>query len=375
MPAKEHDSVAQSPSSGSCSVAVDTHSGSEDNQLPIQTPVLQRSSLMPSAYAPITSRTHTSSASASNPTTQSSSNATLESAQASAVGRGVQLDDQADEGPDESGFVNSESTIALARSAYAVAVAAAATTAAARPNYSERFDHGCRFFLLGPQSLAVLYNDEVMLSSSLRQLFSTISNKLHVNHLQVIIFQMPDANPPVQDCRVQQSHDDTYLEGVKRILFHTFVTTYKKDPHIPLFRIIVRASQESLPAVIVPQPQPHPQPQPQPRLISLRFQVDGRGAVSQRFPISNLMSRNNVDFFSWFASQSGHWGKPGPNTLKFSLKDTIPEPLTNTITRGNEEHFRYMKNDILPMYQATAGMVPGLSEFAVLVTVPCWQTI
>jgi hypothetical protein len=113
-------------------------------------------------------------------------------------------------------------------------------------------------------------------------------------------------------------------------------------------------------------------PTPLPAVV-IRIQVNGYGGVSVPYPKTVLAPKvKNAEFFAWFANQTGRSGPTGPTELTFSFKDMIPTPKNNVITRGNEEHFEYMKRDIKPMCQRAVANMPGLSEFAILVTVPGW---
>jgi hypothetical protein len=120
-------------------------------------------------------------------------------------------------------------------------------------------------------------------------------------------------------------------------------------------RVVTNINSPLLPAVVV------------------RIQVNKHGSVSEPFPKTVLAPKvTNAEFFAWFAKQTGYGGPIGPAELSFSFKDVVPAPKNNVITRGNEEHFEYMKRDIRSMCELTTAKIPGLSEFAILVTVPGW---
>jgi hypothetical protein len=107
--------------------------------------------------------------------------------------------------------------------------------------------------------------------------------------------------------------------------------------------------------------------------VVVRIQVNGCGGVSVPYPKAVLAPKvKNAEFFAWFANQTGRSSPTGPTELTFSFKDVVPTPKNNVIARGNEEHFEYMKRDIKPMYELAVANMPGLSEFAILVTVPGW---
>ena len=54
----------------------------------------------------------------------------------------------------------------------------------------------------------------------------------------------------------------------------------------------------------------------------------------------------------------------------FLFKDTFLILKLNSILRGNKEHFKYIKNDIKPIGEKAANIMPGLSKFMILVIAP-----
>ncbi len=107
--------------------------------------------------------------------------------------------------------------------------------------------------------------------------------------------------------------------------------------------------------------------------IVIRVQIDSTGKFSPPFPKSVLRPKiTTTEFFSWFASQSHHSPPSGPEYLKFTLKDAMPEPRATGIVRGNEDHFNYMRKDIKAQSEKAKEFMPELKEFVVLVTVPGW---
>lgn len=108
--------------------------------------------------------------------------------------------------------------------------------------------------------------------------------------------------------------------------------------------------------------------------ITVRIQVNGIGSFSKPFPKIVLAPKvKNVEFFAWFAEQTGCDAPIGPSELCFSFKDVVHAPKNNIIARGNEEYFEYMKRDIQPMCELSSAMIPGMFEFKIMVTVPGWE--
>ncbi|KUJ24456.1 uncharacterized protein LY89DRAFT_22956 [Mollisia scopiformis] len=140
------------------------------------------------------------------------------------------------------------------------------------------------------------------------------------------------------------------------------------------------------------QPEPPPQPPPFPSEnhsqlqrpstasdvdIIIRLQMDGSGKYSPAFDKSVLRPNRitTIEFFSWFASQSGHCPPQGPPYLKFTFKDAMPAPTSTEIVRGNEDHFNYMRKDIKIQCEKAKKYMADVKEFVILVTVPGWNTI
>jgi len=108
-------------------------------------------------------------------------------------------------------------------------------------------------------------------------------------------------------------------------------------------------------------------------LVIIRIQVSACGSMSNPYRLAILGPEvKNVEFFAWFARQTGYGGPNGPAELTFRFRDALPLPKNNVIPRGNEEYFEYMKRDIKPMCGRAAVCMPGLAEFMILVTVPGW---
>lgn len=79
-----------------------------------------------------------------------------------------------------------------------------------------------------------------------------------------------------------------------------------------------------------------------------------------------------MDFFIWFARSTGYAHPSGPAELKFILKDALPESRSARIKRGDEVNFQFLKEDIKPHFERAKALMPELTEFAILVTVPGW---
>ena len=107
--------------------------------------------------------------------------------------------------------------------------------------------------------------------------------------------------------------------------------------------------------------------------LAVRVQKDARGKFSRRYNSAVLNLRTtNVEFFAWFANQTGHAAPSGPPALKFTFKDAMPTPKSSVIEWGDEKHFECMKLDIEPQCDLVAAYMPEVFEFAILVTAPGW---
>jgi hypothetical protein len=107
--------------------------------------------------------------------------------------------------------------------------------------------------------------------------------------------------------------------------------------------------------------------------IAVRVQTDGAGKVST--PYSNWVLGREVtttDFFAWFARQTGRGGSEGPPSLRFTFKDAMPAPTSNTIAQANENHFNLLKRDLKTQFEKAKEFVPNMKEFLVVVTDPGW---
>jgi hypothetical protein len=107
--------------------------------------------------------------------------------------------------------------------------------------------------------------------------------------------------------------------------------------------------------------------------IIVRLQVDGSGKFSTPFDKSVLRPKvTTTEFFAWFATQTRRNGPHSPPCLKFTFKDAMPSPKATEVSRGNEDHFNYMRMDIKAQCEKARMYMPDLKEFVVLVTVPNW---
>lgn len=107
--------------------------------------------------------------------------------------------------------------------------------------------------------------------------------------------------------------------------------------------------------------------------VAVRIQIDARGKFSRRYNSAVLnLQTTNVEFFAWFASQTGYAAPSGPPALRFTFKDAMPTPKSSDIELGNEERFGLMKLDIKAQCELAAAYMPELFEFAILITASDW---
>jgi len=107
--------------------------------------------------------------------------------------------------------------------------------------------------------------------------------------------------------------------------------------------------------------------------IVVRLQMDGAGKFSAPFDKSVIRPKvNTTEFFSWFSTQTRRGDSQGPPCLKFTFKDAMPIPKATEVSRGNEDHFDYMRKDIKAQCERAKAYMPDMKEFVVLVTVPGW---
>lgn len=105
--------------------------------------------------------------------------------------------------------------------------------------------------------------------------------------------------------------------------------------------------------------------------IIIRLQMDGTGKFSAPFDKSVLRPKvNTTEFFSWFLTQT----RRKTDRLKFTFKDAMPEPKATEVSRGNEDHFNYMRKDVKAQCEKAKAFMPDLKEFVILVTVPGWSS-
>lgn len=106
--------------------------------------------------------------------------------------------------------------------------------------------------------------------------------------------------------------------------------------------------------------------------IVIRIQIERSGKFSIPYDKSFLRPGISVaEFFSWFATTSGYAKLPA--ALKFTFKDAMPAPTSTQISRGNEDHFKYLRKDIKTQCTNSKAFMPELKEFVVLITVPGWE--
>ena len=112
---------------------------------------------------------------------------------------------------------------------------------------------------------------------------------------------------------------------------------------------------------------------PSPPEITIRFQMDEVGKFSEPYNIS-VWGPNvkTTEFFAWFGSQTGRGGVRGPPLLTFTLKDAMPDRKSHDIAILNEDDFHWMRKHILTQFEKAKLYMPGLKDFAVLVTDPWW---
>jgi len=107
--------------------------------------------------------------------------------------------------------------------------------------------------------------------------------------------------------------------------------------------------------------------------ITFRLQKDGRGMFGEVHDKNELHPKvMSSDFFAWFAGQTKYGGGSGPEELKFTFKDGLPNRMMKVIARGDDEHLRGLRKDIKEEFRKAKGLLPGMGEFVVLVTAPGW---
>lgn len=117
--------------------------------------------------------------------------------------------------------------------------------------------------------------------------------------------------------------------------------------------------------------------------ILIRIQLTPSGKLSPPYHKDVMCPKvSTTEFFAWFYNEvnrtgvpfvNSHSDEPGPvqlNQLAFILKDAMPNPITNFLTRGDEGHFIYMRKYIKDQYEKARVFCPGLREFVVVVKVP-----
>jgi hypothetical protein len=101
--------------------------------------------------------------------------------------------------------------------------------------------------------------------------------------------------------------------------------------------------------------------------------MDEMGRFSGPYGISVWRPKvKTTEFFAWSGSQTGRGGVRGTPVLTFTLKDAMPYPKSCDIAILNENDFRWMRKHILTQFEKAKSYMPGLKDFAVLVTDPGW---
>jgi len=161
------------------------------------------------------------------------------------------------------------------------------------------------------------------------------------------------------------------LTTLRHLVMRHFSRVLEDYPGLLQFRIMIIAEQSVLDAF----PPLHRGVDPSPRLpaIFIRVQVDEFKVFSRRISGDALGPRvSSVEFFSWFASRTGHMGPLGPARLHFTFKDAIPIKHA-LVVRGDEDFFDSMKRGMALKIQHLAKQIPDAIEFNILVTVPGWS--
>jgi hypothetical protein len=110
--------------------------------------------------------------------------------------------------------------------------------------------------------------------------------------------------------------------------------------------------------------------------ITVRLQMDELGTFSPPYDFSVWRQKiKATEFFAWFGSQTSRGGIRGPSLLTFTLKDAMPDRKSRTIAMFNEDDFRWMRKHILVQLEKAKSLMPGLKDFAVLVTDPEWVSL
>lgn len=116
----------------------------------------------------------------------------------------------------------------------------------------------------------------------------------------------------------------------------------------------------------------HP-PSPTPLEITIRLQKDEEGHFTDPYPFSIWHpGMRTTEFFNWFSTQTNYYNF---DSLTFTLKDSMPERKSRSITLKDEDDFKWMKKFAIKQSEKASGFLPGLKEFGVLVTDPGWSSV
>jgi hypothetical protein len=214
-----------------------------------------------------------------------------------------------------------------------------------------------------PDPICISYNDQANFQAFKQFVFSSfvasIRERPSLDKFRVVVTS-PSVLPS-SNTNITNPPTSIALSNTQSIDAPAIAQTLKDHASDPLYTGLEQnISTRNSPPLLSPQ-------------IVVLIQTYGSRHMSKPYPMAVLGPKvKTVEFFNWFMKETGFSGPIGPRQLMVSFQDAFPTPKRNLITRGNEEHFEYMKRDIKPMCDHAALCMPGLTKFAILITLPGW---
>jgi len=252
----------------------------------------------------------------------------------------------------------------------------------------------------------VLFHMDSLLAQTVLEFFQTYAQTTGAVELPMLRFEMPEVDSEGDRVREVPKGDSESFHNLKVLIQQNLIKYLQENPAPSFLAVFVtspqvlardtldiRSNEPSTTPGRAARTKPRPQnciraaslatlgqrqdrpdsgPSSSMHLV-VRVQKDARGKFSRRYNSAVLNLRTtNVEFFAWFANQTGHAAPSGPPALKFTFKDAMPTPKSSVIEWGDEKHFECMKLDIEPQCDLVAAYMPEVFEFAILVTAPGW---